>query len=203
MVLFPTPVLSAWTGISLILGDETIPVVNGSDALSFTPFKLSLAAEDKAAQGLLRVGVRISKVGVKFAGASINNESSGDEVALYLYLPYQFNEFIGVTSRISLSKMAGNSETESDTKVTYITKKASLGLSFQWQNIRILPAINALSLDGDFEDSSNNTFFSFQQRQTTYTSVEIDYFVEQNSFIRFSMTEHSAGTFSLSFSTIY
>ncbi len=203
MLLLPTSTLAAWSGISLFLGDETIPIINNSnEILTLTPFKLGLAVEDRTDQGL-RVGARIAKVGVKLANQSINNESSGDEVALYLYLPYQFNEFIGISSRLSISKLAANPDNESDTEVTYLTKKASLGMSFKWQNIRVMPSINAFSLDGDFKDSSNNVSFSFRQQQTVYSSLDIDYFVEQSSFIRVSITEHSEGTFSLSFSTIY
>lgn len=198
----PSSLLAAWSGVSLTIGDETIPALIENKQITLTPFTLNLQIEDKTSQGL-RIGANIAKVSVELQGDALNLDAPGDAIGLYLYLPYQFNATFGLVSRFSFLYVGTTSADDEGVTLDYLTKSLSLGITLRLYNIRVLPSINARIIDGDYKDLTNNQSFRFKQKQTTYTRVQIDYFIEQYSFVRLTLNEHSEHTFMLSFSTIY
>jgi len=202
LLCLPSSLLAAWSGVSLSLGDETIPVTNGSEQLTLTPFRLNLQVEERTKQGL-RIGAEIAKVGIQFDAETLNVEATGDALGVYFYLPYQFNASLGLVSRLSFSYVSTSSVNDLEVSVDYLTKSLSVGIALRLHNIRVIPSINARIINGDFRQLETNNSFSFEQKQITYSSVFIDYFVEKNSFVRLGINEHSDNTFQISFSTIY
>ncbi len=200
---FPTPLLAAWSGVSLTVGDETIPVVSDTEQIRLTAFTLKLDVEDKTVKGL-RIGANMSRVGVKTKSSSTNITSTGDALGLYVYYPYQFNDVVSIIGRFSFSLVDTIDDANDKAGVEYIEKSLSLGLALKWRDVRITTMINVRGLDGDFKDASNtNPSFSFRQESTRYVGLYFDYFIEKNSFIRLTVDENSDNTFRISFATIY
>ena len=201
-LLLPTPLFAAWSGINFSIGDESIPIISNNAELTLTPFDLQLSVEDKTSNGL-GIGAALGKNGVKVNGTSVNIDTATDTLGLYFYFPYQINDFIGITSRLSIAKSIATTNDDTKGEVNYLTKHLSLGLSLKWQNIRVIPTINAISINGDFKNPDDSNSLDFTENQSIYSSLNIDYFSVPNSFIRFSMTEHTDSTFRISFITKY
>jgi len=201
VLFFPTASLAAWTGIGLNFGDETIPIISANQALLLTPFTLSLEVEESTSQGL-RIGAKLAKTGLEIEGLAQKIESASEAIGLYLYFPYEISSNFGINAKLSITK-ASTSLGETEVGIDFLEKKGSLGVSIKWQAIRITPTINARSIKGDYRALTNADSFSFKQQQTVYNSLNVDYFVAQNSYVRFTVTEHSEGTFNLTFTTSY
>lgn len=202
-LFLPFQLFAGWSGVSFTLGDQTIPIQSTNNLDSLTPFILRLAVEDKTAQGL-RIGISIAKVGLDLETTNLNNDTSSEAIALFFYYPYEFNEHLGLTGSLSIERVSASQENANDETIEYLSKTASLGLNIKWQNIRITPIINFINLEGDYNDpTGSNASFSFSHQHSQFTSLNIDYFVEESSFVRFNTSEHSDGTFIISFSTIY
>jgi hypothetical protein len=201
-ILLPTPLLAAWTGISFSIGDETIPLINNTEELILTPFYLKLSTEEKIS-GELRFGAHVNKIEVDIKSNTQSINTAADTIGFYLYLPYQFNKNIGLISKVSITKALPNPTDEEEGEVSYLTKKITLGLSFRLLNWRITPSVTAFNLTGDFHNSDNTNTFDFNEKQTRYTSLSIDYLADRQNFVRFSVTEHSDKTFGISFISRY
>ncbi len=202
LLFAPGSLYALWSGVRLSLGDETIPVVSDAEALVLTPYVLTLEVEDKTAQGL-RIGAGFSRIGVRLKGDAIKAESSGDALGLYLYFPYSLNHYVEVVSRLSLLLVDTLNDNSQGTGVEYLSKTLSIGLALKWHNMRLISALNVRSIEGDFVDNTEDIAFGFQQKNTRYTHFSFDYFVEKNSFVRLSLSEHSDNTFRIDFATIY
>lgn len=200
--ILPTPLWGAWSGINFSIGDESTPIISNNNELTLTPFDLKLSIEDKTPTGL-HIAASMAKSGVKVKGASTNIDTATNTLGLSLSLPFQFNDFIGITSRLSFAKSTAISEDDTQGELDYLTKKISLGLSLKWKNWRVIPTMNAFSIKGNFKHPNDTTAFNFTEKQAVYTSLSIDYFSKHNSFIRFFVTEHSDSTFRISFITKY
>lgn len=200
-LLLPTSLWAGWSGINFSIGDESIPIKTNNKELTLTTFNLLLSAEDKTADNL-HIGAIMAKTGITIDDNSTNIDTAADTIGLYLYFPYQFNEVFGITSRLAITKSISSTNNDTKGEAEYLSKKASLGLSVKWQSIRITPTINAISINGDFKEEASNSV-KFSENETIYSSIYIDYFSEKNSYIRFSVTEHSESTFEISFVTRY
>ena len=196
LTLHPNVSFAAWSGISLDIGDETIPVKLNHQTVNLTLSTIALTVEEKTSDGL-KVGAKIGQSSVKIHSETI--DVGVGRLGLYLSFPHKINSHITFVNNLSIERLS--TESDENGALEWINKEISLGFAFRYKAIRVTPTINFRSSKIDFYKDLQ--ILNFKQANTQFKRYHFDYFVDKYSFIRLSFSEHSDATFLLSFTTAY
>lgn len=192
---------ASWTGIKLTIGDETIPIVDGDNALQLQPRILTIEVEQSSSSGV-RIGATLGEQTSTITNGDSSLDVEADAAILGVYLRYRqsINDYLSIPLSLSINNTTSSGGDES-TSIEWLEKKATLGLSLQWDKFRITSYLISRQLDGDYESPGSS--FSFKTNSSATQGIDIDYFIETNDFIRFSTTKDADQTFQVSFARVF
>ena len=192
------------TGVALIISDidSDWDFSDGTRTASSNSIKLQI--EERAATGLT-VGGSIGYQSFRLDGDSSSSSTKFDAENLEIYLRQEFSlsESTAIQGLVSYGYYTGR-ETSNDDRadIDWSQVTAEIGVSLQINNLKIMPFVGYIDVDGDITGSEEGGG-SFELEDPLIQGVNFDIYVEPTAFIRIRLQTGSQSGGYLSFERRY
>ncbi len=192
------------TGVALTISDIDSDWDFSDGTRTAKSNSISLQLEERTESGLT-VGGSIGYQSFRLDGDSTTSSSKFDAENLEIYLRQEFSlsESTAIQGRASYGYYTGR-ETSSDDRadIDWSQVAVEIGMSFRLNNLKIMPFIGYIDVDGDITGSEEGGG-SFELEDPLIQGVNFDIYVEPTGFIRIRLQTGSQSGGYLSFERRY
>jgi hypothetical protein len=192
------------TGVALKISDLDSDWDFSGETRSAKSNSISLQIEERTASGLT-VGASIGYQSFRLDGDSTTSSTKFDAENLEIFLRQEFSlsESTAIQGLVSYGYYTGRQTSDDDrADIDWSQVAAEIGVSFQVNNLKIMPFVGYINVDGDITGSEEGGG-SFELEDPLIQGVNFDIYVETNAFIRIRLQTGSQSGGYLSFERRY
>lgn len=184
-----TAVRAEWTGISVNIEDysTTWQFQTLQRTIDINQWNFNLEEKTTSA---LRVGLSIGQSRIRISdniSPTNTQKFHANLLGIYLRLPLSLSDNFSVQGRLSYRINSGRDSNVIDpSEIEWYETEAELGLSGQWQSVRLTPFVAYRNIDGDITDSSGIELFDPVDEISS--GIRFDYYIDPTAYIRFQLT---------------
>ncbi len=183
---------ASWTGVALEVTNYDSDWEFETDIREAQITSVDFQIEEKTSTEL-RVGIAIGYFDMRLVpdSGAPTRKFDGNYLGIYLRQPLRLGEHLGLyglfSVRYSDGNESGEQEDEDEAEIEWVDSRIELGLGYKVANFRITPFVAYQHVDGDVSDEQGTNVFDADDAQTV--GVQLDYFIEQDAFMRFEFRD--------------